>query len=123
MWEGGSNATSKSRQLPASGTISSFFSQVSPLAASVCAYAQCATQFEAVSSETNPRSFNAWPICFPCWRCDPPRRPKCSQAGRRSRFWLLHRSSRNAGQYTQTQFENCRIRITLQSGCHIPPEI
>jgi hypothetical protein len=51
----------ESRHSAVSGTISSDRIHVSPLAASACAYADCVTRFDAISSATTPRCTNSCP--------------------------------------------------------------
>jgi hypothetical protein len=58
-------AQNKPRRPTARGTSSSDRSHVSPPALSACAYAHCATRFEAASSDTMPLSSMAAPIWSP----------------------------------------------------------
>jgi len=55
----------RSRHAAASGTISSARTHVNPRAASVCAYAHCATRLEVASSPTIPCCPSASPNCAP----------------------------------------------------------
>lgn len=85
----------RSRHVAASGTISSARNHVNPRAASVWAYAHCATRLDVASSPTIPCCPSASPNCAPYCAFRSGQAARCSQAGSRSRFLLLHRLSAN----------------------------